>query len=77
MKPLRREKIKWTPDLAYVVGLITSDGCLYNDGRHLSITSKDRDLLNTVKKILGLKVKIGYKTSGFSDKNIYTYSSGM
>jgi|WetSurMetagenome_2_1015567.scaffolds.fasta_scaffold18844_6 hypothetical protein len=68
MKPLRREKIKWTPYLAYVVGLITSDGCLYNDGRHISITSKDGDLLNTVKEILGLKVKIGYKTSGFSDK---------
>ena len=37
MKPLRREKIKWTPDLAYVVGLIASDGYLSKDGRHISL----------------------------------------
>lgn len=62
----RRDKIKWTADLAYVVGLITSDGCLSKDGRHISFTSKDEDLLNTVKEILGIKVKIGYKICGYS-----------
>ncbi|MDD5527913.1 MAG: LAGLIDADG family homing endonuclease [Patescibacteria group bacterium] len=53
--------------MAYVVGLITSDGCLSKNGRHISLTSKDEDLLNTVKKILGLKVKTGYKVCGFSN----------
>jgi len=68
MKPLRRGKIKWTPDLAYIVGLITSDGCLSKDGRHLDFTSKDKDLLETFKTILNLKVKISYKTSGYTKK---------
>ena len=54
--------------MAYIVGLITSDGCLSKDGRHLDFTSKDGDLLETFKTILGLKVKISYKTSGYNKK---------
>ncbi|MDD4901586.1 MAG: LAGLIDADG family homing endonuclease [Patescibacteria group bacterium] len=64
----RRDKIKWSPDLAYVVGLITSDGCLSKDGRHIEFTSNDIDLILTFKSILGLKVKIGHKTSGYTGK---------
>ena len=60
--------IKWSPKLAYAVGLITTDGCLSIDGRHVDFTSKDIQLLQTFKKCLGLKNKIGLKTSGFSKK---------
>lgn len=62
----RRKEIKWSPDLAYVVGLIASDGCLYNDGRHIEFTSNDIDLISTFKNILELKAKIGYKISGYT-----------
>ena len=61
-------KIKWTTELAYVVGLITTDGNLSPDGRHIDFTSKDLQLIRTFKKCLGIKNKIGLKTSGFSDK---------
>lgn len=59
---------EWTSKLAYVVGLVTTDGSLSSDGRHIDFTSKDSQLLETFKDCLGLKVKIGYKTSGSSDK---------
>jgi len=68
MLPLRKEKIKWSTKLAYIVGLIATDGCLYNDGRHISFVSKDIQLLETFKKCLGLKNKIGFKSGGYSKK---------
>ncbi len=61
-------KIKWSPEFAYAVGLIATDGNLSSDGRHLEITSKDLQLLNTFRRCLGLKNKIGLKTGGFSNK---------
>ena len=53
------KKYQWTPELAYVVGLIVTDGCLSPDGRHLTFTSCDMQLVETFKKILNLKNKIG------------------
>ena len=49
----------WTPELAYVVGLIATDGCLSSDGRHLTFTSCDRQLIEVFKEILKLKNLIG------------------
>ena len=48
-------------DLWYTVGLIATDGNLSKDGRHISITSKDEDLLRSLKKILFLKLKLTKK----------------
>lgn len=44
----------WSPAIAYVVGLIATDGNLSSDGRHLSIPSKDLDLLESLRMCLGL-----------------------
>ena len=68
MKPRRKKKIKWSPNFAYVVGLIATDGNLSIDGRHIEFTSKDNQLIRTFKKCLNLKVKIGTKSSGLSNK---------
>ena len=68
MKPLGRVSTEWSPELAYVVGLITTDGSLSIDGRHISFTSKDTQLIKTFKKCLGIQNKIGLKSSGFSGK---------
>jgi hypothetical protein len=72
MKPLNKIKTEWNSKLAYAIGLIATDGCLYNDGRHLAFVSKDLQQIKTFKKCLGLKVKIAKKQSGFK-KEIYTY----
>jgi len=46
---------QWTSELAYVIGLITTDGCLSPNGRHLTFTSCDKQLIETFKKCLELK----------------------
>lgn len=62
---------EWNSDLAYVVGLIASDGCLYNDGRHIGITSKDEEILLYIRKILNLGNKIGKKARGGEQEKKY------
>jgi hypothetical protein len=62
-KPKRREVV-WSPEFAYAVGLMTSDGCLSNDERHLSLVSKDIEQIENLKRCLNLKVKIGIHRAG-------------
>jgi len=64
----RQGEIHWSSELAYVVGLIVTDGSLSIDGRHFNFTSNDIDLINTFKSCLGLKNKISKKKSGYTGK---------
>jgi hypothetical protein len=59
-------KFSWTPELAYAVGLITTDGSLSKDKRHITFTSTDLDLIKTFKKCLKLAVKITKNPQSFS-----------
>lgn len=63
-KPKGAVKIAWSPEFSYAIGLITADGCLINDGRHIDFTSKDLEQVETFKTCLGLTVKTGIKHSG-------------
>lgn len=69
-KPRRKEAI-WSPELAYAIGLIATDGCLSSDGRHLTLVSKDIEQLNNLKSCLGLKVKIGKHYTGRKEENVF------
>lgn len=66
---MRRYKQKkfyeWTPDIAYLAGLIASDGCLFKDNRHINLTSTDYELISFVIDILTLSVKVGTKVSSY------------
>ena len=82
--PYRRTH--WSPETAYVVGLIATDGNLSGNGRSVSITSKDLDLLETVRACLGLRtemspVKGGYGTTCYrvqgSDRRFYRWLLGI
>jgi hypothetical protein len=42
---MRLAQFVWNPNIAYAVGLIATDGSLSKDGRHISFTSKDYNLL--------------------------------
>src|SRR5437899_6633217 len=44
----------WSADVAYVVGLIATDGNLGRKRPTITIVSKDIDLLETVRRCLGL-----------------------
>jgi len=61
-KPRKTVSIIWRPELAYAVGLITTDGNLSKDGRHINFTSKDRVLVTLFKKCLGIKNRVGKKS---------------
>lgn len=75
---------KLSSNLAYAVGLLATDGNLSKDGRHICLSSSDKDLLKTFKDCLLLKSKISLKTRGgysrklsyriqFSDVNFYRW----
>jgi hypothetical protein len=59
-----KDGISWTPAVAYAIGVIATDGNLSTDGRHLSVTSKDIDLLQTIRACLGLTNAVTRSISG-------------
>ena len=71
MRPLGKVTIKWSPQFAYAIGLLTTDGCLYKDGRHLNLTSKDEEQAKNFIQCLGLTVKMGKKSRGYSQEKKY------
>ena len=63
---------KWTPELAYVIGLLTTDGNLSKNGRNITMRSSDTQLLKTFKKCLGLTTKITQsRNDGWAKKPCY------
>ncbi len=63
MKPLGKVKIKWSPNFAYAIGLLVTDGNLSIDGRHINFTSKDLELIRKFQKSLKINLHIGRKSS--------------
>ena len=62
----------WSADVAYVVGLIATDGNLGRRRVAITIVSKDRDLLETVRLCLGLITPIKpHGGGGYSCSNRY------
>lgn len=60
--PKNKIKLAWSPKFAYAIGLITTDGNLAKDKRHINLTSKDKDLIDVFIKCLKLRNKISLKT---------------
>lgn len=55
----------WSSNMAYILGIITTDGCLVEDGNGyngLDITSKGKELLEQIKSIMQAAHKISKKT---------------
>src|SRR3989338_8582911 len=48
---------KWSPEMAYVLGLIITDACISKTGT-VSLCINDRELLEKVKKVMGSTHKI-------------------
>ncbi|MBI3634373.1 MAG: hypothetical protein HY228_02015 [Candidatus Yonathbacteria bacterium] len=67
-KPKGKVRIKWSADFAYAIGLLATDGCLLNDGRHIDLTSKDIDQIENFLQALDIDVKITTKYSGTGKK---------
>lgn len=56
--------LAWTPELAYAVGLIATDGNLARRKRQMSFVSKDIDQIETFRRCLGLRAPIFRVRSG-------------
>lgn len=72
--------------LWYLVGLITADGSLSIDGRHIDITAKDPDFLQFLKRVALLPQRITPKRTGFhqlcyhiqiGSKTFHTFLQGI
>jgi hypothetical protein len=68
-KPEGKVKIKWTPNFAYAVGLLVTDGNLSKDGRHVVFVSKDIEQVKNFADCLGIQAKVGKTISGHN-KNL-------
>lgn len=76
----RRSKFiseEWTHGLAYAIGLLTSDGNLSPDGRHINLTSQDKEITEYARDIFAIDNKIGRKSRGGSKiKKYYVLQFG-
>jgi hypothetical protein len=81
--PRKRKGLKIEgANLWYLVGLITSDGCLCSDGRHIDITSSEKEFLEELRNRLGLVSKVCIKNKRLrnqayrlqiANKNFYNF----
>lgn len=63
-KPKKIVDETWSPNLAYAIGLLATDGCMSRYTNLIDLTSKDEEQLKNFSKCLGLKLFIGKKTNG-------------
>jgi hypothetical protein len=75
-KPKGKVKIKWSPDFAYAIGLLVTDGCVSGDGRHIIFVSKDREQISNFMKCLNISNKIGTSYSGYRKSRAYRVQFG-
>ncbi len=82
MRYSSKRTYKWSDSIAYSVGLITSDGCMQKDGRHIDLTSNDVEQLNNFSSAIGRTLAIGEKKNStgqqsyrvqFSDVSYYDF----
>ena len=65
-QPKGKVNIRWSPNFAYAIGLMVSDGNLSPDGRHINFTSKDLELVQLFQKSLGIEIHVGKKANSSS-----------
>ena len=63
-KPRSVISTRWSPQLAYAIGLLASDGCMSYPSNLVDLTSRDVEQLENYKKCLGISVMIGTKPGG-------------
>lgn len=71
-KPKGKVRLSWSSNFAYAIGLLTADGCLSGDKRHIDLTSKDKAQIVLFKKCLDLTTKVSKKYSGAGNVAYHT-----
>lgn len=71
-KPKGKVKLEWSPNFAYAIGLLVTDGSLSKDSRHIVFTSRDLELVRNMQKCFDIDHShIGKKGSGSHSEKIY------
>ena len=73
IKPRGEISTQWSANLAYAIGLISSDGNLSPNGRIVTFVSKDLQLINALQSSLGIDKIVHYKSSGFAPNKRYAF----
>lgn len=76
MHPQGKVKIEWSAEFAYAIGLLVTDGCISSDGRHIDLTSKDKEQLVNFMHCLKIRNKIGTKISGYNGESSFRVQFG-
>jgi hypothetical protein len=66
----KRKEVVWSEKLAYAVGLLVTDGCLSRDGRHIDLTSNDRQQLENFMYCIDREIRISTKPSTYTKKEV-------
>lgn len=66
----RRINTNWSPQLAYAIGLLATDGCLSPPGHLIDLTSNDREQLENFRHCLGVDLSITKKSAGNGRKSL-------
>jgi hypothetical protein len=76
-KPKGKVELKWSPEFAYAIGLLVTDGCLSKNGRHILFVSKDDEQIQNFLDCLYIKdIKIGKTFSGYKGSWAYRVQFG-
>ena len=74
-KPRKLLFFDWSPELAYAVGLLVTDGCLSSNKKNIIFTSKDIEQIGNIKRIINLPGKIGFTRNKRSEAYRLQFSS--
>lgn len=69
---------QWSPNMAYILGFIVADGSVCKrknrkDSYLMNITSKDREHLEKIQKLMSSQYKLGLKSNGSTGEKKYSY----
>lgn len=66
-------KVCWTSELAYIIGLIASDGYLAKQTNRIGIVSKDLEIIDIFRNVLIINNKMMIKARGGEKEKKYMY----
>ena len=75
-KPKGKVQIKWSPDFAYAIGLVATDGNMRASGRHISFVSKDMEQIKNFLFALKIEAKSDKTFSGYKGAWAYRIQFG-
>lgn len=73
MRYAGKRTYEWSSEIAYSVGLIASDGCLYKDLRHIALVSVDIEQLENFNRAIGRHIPIAKHHGG---RSLYVRKQG-